>query len=199
MNYLAHLYLSGNSDELMVGNFIGDYVKGAQYLHYAPGVQRGVILHRAIDSFTDTHPTVKEAVAYFRPAYGRWSGIVTDVMFDHFLARNWPAYSPYTLRQFAKHAHAVLLSNFFQLPLRVKGFLPFLIQHKRLESYARPDGIEESLRIMAHRTSLPDESKLAMTILANNLAVLNELFQRFFAELTLHVETNFGVQIEKPL
>lgn len=197
MNYLAHLYLSGDSDEVMLGNFIGDYVKGAQYLHYSAEVQRGILLHRAIDSFTDSHPTVKEAMAYFRPAYGRWSGIVTDVMFDHFLAKDWRDYSPYTLRQFAKHTHAVLLSNFFQLPMRVKGFLPFLIQHKRLESYARLDGIEQSLHIMAHRTSLPDETNQAMDILNSNFAELNELFESFFAELIAHAETNFQVRIDK--
>lgn len=197
MNYLAHLYLSGKSDEVMLGNFIGDYVKGAQYLHYSDEVQRGILLHRAIDSFTDAHPTVKEAMAYFRPAYGRWSGIVNDVMFDHFLALNWQQYSPYTLRQFAKHTHAVLLSNFFQLPMRVKGFLPFLIQHKRLESYARPEGIEQSLHIMAHHTSLPDHTDQAMAILHNNFAELNELFESFFAELIEHTETRFGVRIER--
>jgi len=197
MNYLAHLYLSGESDELMLGNFIGDYVKGQQYLRYAEDVQKGILLHRAIDSFTDAHPVVKEVAAFFRPAYGRYSGIVTDVIFDHFLARYWRDYSPYTLRQFAKHVHAVLLSNFFQLPTRVKGFLPFLIQHKRLESYARLDGIQQSLHIMAHRTSLPDHTNEAMTVLEGNFSELKELFERFFAELVLHAETRFDVHIEK--
>lgn len=189
--------MSGDSDDVMLGNFIGDYVKGQHYLRYPAEVQRGILLHRAIDSFTDSHPAVREAAAFFRPAYGRWAGIVTDVMFDHFLARHWQSYSPCTLRQFAKHVHAVLLSNFFQLPARVKGFLPFLIQHKRLESYARPDGIEQSLRIMAHRTSLPDETSQAMAVLDHRFAELNELFSLFFAELTAHAETNFGVRIEK--
>jgi len=197
MNYLAHLYLSGNSDEVMLGNFIGDYVKGQQYLRYAEEVQKGILLHRSIDSFTDSHPIVKEAAGFFRPVYGRYAGIVTDVVFDHYLARYWRNYSPFTLRQFAKHVHAVLLSNFFQLPTRVKGFLPFLIQHKRLESYARPEGIQQSLHIMAHRTSLPDQTNEAMEILDANFVELKELFERFFDELIQYAEETFQVQILK--
>jgi len=197
MNYLAHLYLSGQSDEVLLGNFIGDYVKGQSYLRYAEDVQKGIILHRAIDAFTDQHFLVREAGNFFRPVYGRYAGIVTDVIFDHFLACYWQEYSPYTLRQFAKHVHAVLLSNFFQLPGRVKGFLPFLIQHKRLESYAHPEGIQQSLHIMAHRTSLPDHTNEAMDILHADFFVLKELFERFFAELVAYVEGTHGVNIQK--
>lgn len=199
MNYLAHLYLSGESDEILLGNFIGDYVKGQQYLHYTDEVQKGILLHRSIDSFTDTHPLVREASDFFRPAYGRYAGIVVDVIFDHFLAKYWRYYSPITLRQFAKHVHAVLLSNFFQLPTRVKGFLPFLIQHKRLESYARLDGIQQSLHIMAHRTSLPDQTNQAMAILEENFPQLKELFERFFEELVQYSEEAYRVQILKTL
>ncbi|WP_163718404.1 acyl carrier protein phosphodiesterase [Mangrovibacterium lignilyticum] len=197
MNYLAHLYLSGEADEILLGNFIGDYVKGQQYRHFSNDVRKGILLHRSIDSFTDTHPVVKEAAAYFRPAYGRYCGIVTDVIFDHFLARYWRQYSPHTLRQFAKHVHAVLLANFFQLPVRVQGFLPFLIQHKRLESYARLDGIQQSLHIMARRTSLPDQTSQAMEVLERNFDELRELFERFFEDLIDHVESSSGIQIER--
>jgi acyl carrier protein phosphodiesterase len=198
MNYLAHLYLSGGSDEILLGNFIGDYVKGQQYLNYSEKVQQGILLHRAIDSYTDSHLLVKEAAAYFRPDYGRYAGIITDVIFDHFLARYWRDYSPYSLRQFAKHVHAVLLANFFQLPSRVKGFLPFLIQHKRLESYARIDGIQQSLHIMAHRTSLPDKTNKAIDVLEENFEVLHELFDRFMAELISYVTTNHSVEVIQP-
>lgn len=196
MNYLAHLYLSGDSDEIMLGNFIGDYVKGKQYQHYSEQVQRGILLHRFIDSYTDTHPLVKEAGSYFRPAYGRYAGIVTDVIFDHFLAKFWADYASCTLRQFAKHVHAVLLSNFFQLPTRVQGFLPFLIQHKRLESYARIEGIEQSLHIMARRTSLPDRTREGIDVLQGYFPELHELFGRFFQDLVREVEEQHQIQIQ---
>ncbi len=199
MNFLAHLYLSGESDELILGNFIGDYVKGQQYLNYREEVQRGILLHRQIDSFTDNHPLVKTAARRFNPGFGRYSGIVTDVVFDHFLAKYWSGYSVYTLRQFSKHVHAVLLSNFIHLPARVKGFLPFFIQHRRLESYAHVEGIRQSLEIMGRRTSLPEYSDYAMQVLDDNFEQMRIEFESFFDELVGFAEQDFGVKIEKPV
>ncbi len=198
MNYLAHLYLSGENELLKVGNFIGDYVKGKQHEKYEPTIQRGILLHRQIDSFTDTHSTIKEAVQFFRPEYRKYSGIIIDIVFDHFLASGWNNYSELSLRNFSKHSYAVLLSNFSVLPKRVKLFLPFLIQHKRLESYASFKGLRESLEIMSRRTSLPDKTDFAMQVLQDNYSDLEELFKSFFPELLLFVEENFEVEIKKP-
>lgn len=198
MNYLAHLYLSGDSDEIKLGNFIGDFVKGNKYLDYPGQVAYGIQLHRSIDSFTDNHTDVKACINLLRPGYGRYSGIIADVFFDHFLAANWNEYSVYTLRQFSKHAHAVFLSNFLLLPMRVKQFLPFLIQHKRFESYAQRENLFQVLEIMSRRTSLPSNSEWAMTILYQEYHQFEALFRSFFAELIDYVETDFGVRISKP-
>jgi acyl carrier protein phosphodiesterase len=198
MNYLAHIYLSGDSDEVILGNFIGDYVKGNKYLNYPEQVSYGIRLHRSIDLFTDQHALVKECINMLKPGYGRYAGIVTDVFFDHFLAANWNFYSEYTLRQFAKHAHAVFLSNFMLLPFRVKQFLPFLIQHKRLESYAHRDSMFQVLEIMSRRTSLPANSEWAMQILHQEYNQFEALFGSFFAELIEYVETDFDVKIARP-
>jgi len=198
MNYLAHLYLSGESDEIKLGNFIGDHVKGNKYQQFPAQVSYGIQMHRSIDSFTDHHADVKECINLLKPGYGRYAGIVTDVFFDHFLASNWNEYSVYTLRQFSKHAHAVFLSNFMLLPFRVKQFVPFLIQHKRLESYAHRENLPHVLDIMSSRTSLPDNSQWALQILHKEYDQFEGLFRSFFADLINFVETNFKVQIEKP-
>ena len=198
MNYLAHIYLSGDSDEIILGNFIADYVKGNKYLNYPEQVAYGIRLHRSIDLFTDQHALVKECINLLRPGYGRYAGIVTDVFFDHFLAANWNRYSECTLRQFSKHAHAVFLSNFLLLPFRVKQFLPFLIQHKRLESYAQRDSMFQVLEIMSRRTSLPANSEWAMQILNQEYEQFEALFRSFFEELIDYVETDFGISISKP-
>lgn len=198
MNYLAHIYLSGNADEIILGNFIGDFVKGNKYLQYPEQVAFGIQLHRSIDSFTDNHAHVKTCIQLLKPGYGRYSGIVTDVFFDHFLAANWNEYSVFTLRQFARHAHAVFLSNFLLLPFRVKQFLPFLIQHKRLESYAQRESLFHVLEIMSRRTSLPANSEWAMQILHQEYDQFEALFRSFFAELITYVETDFGIKIDRP-
>ena len=198
MNFLAHIYLSGDSDEIKLGNFIGDYVKGKKYLDYPDQVSFGIQLHRRIDYFTDNHSEVKCCMELLKPVYGRYSGIVTDVFFDHFLASNWSLYSDSTLRDFAKHAHTVFLSNFLLLPFRVKQFLPFLIQHKRLESYADAENLFQVLEIMSRRTSLPSQSEYAMNVLYAEYELFGSLFRSFFLDLIAYVETDFGIAISKP-
>jgi acyl carrier protein phosphodiesterase len=198
MNYLSHIYLSGESEEIMVGNFIGDFVKGQQFLKYPPNVAKGILLHRQIDSFTDAHSIVNECIVKLRPGFGKHSGIVVDIFLDHFLAANWHHYSFEKLPSFTKRFHAVLLSNFFQLPSQVKMFLPFLIQNKRLQSYASFQGIEKTLRIMVQRTSLPSETEFAIKILEDEYPFFNQAFNKFFPEIISFVETKGDYKIERP-
>lgn len=198
MNYLAHIYLSGDSEEIKLGNFIGDFVKGNRHMQFPEEVARGIILHRNIDTFTDQHVMVKECIKLLRPGYGKYAGIITDVFFDHFLASNWSDYSVYLLRNFAKNAHAIFLSNFFLLPFPVKQFLPFLIQHKRLESYSKRENLFQVLEIMSRRTSLPANSEWAMQILNQEYEQFEALFRSFFPELIEYVETEFGIKITRP-
>ncbi|MDX8340979.1 ACP phosphodiesterase [Draconibacterium sp. IB214405] len=198
MNYLAHIYLSGESEKQLVGNFIGDYIKGNKYLQYDEEIAKGILLHRQIDSFTDAHSLHKEAKLYFRSDFGLYSGIVVDLIYDHFLAKNWDSYSTVRLPAFAKRVHAILLSNFTVLPRRVQGFLPFLIQNKRLLSYASIDGIIQSLKIMGNYSSLPQKSEVARSILIENYAEIEANFTAFFADLSDFVIEDQKVPIRKP-
>ena len=125
MNYLAHIYLSGDSKEIKVGNFIGDFVKGNQHQHFPEKVAYGIILHRRIDSFTDQHSAVRECIQLLRPGYGKYAGIVADIFFDHFLASNWKDYSMDSLHHFTKNAHAIFLSNFGFCHSRSNSFFLF--------------------------------------------------------------------------
>lgn len=198
MNFLAHIYLSGKNEKLMIGNFIGDYVKGKKYEAYHKTIKDGILLHRQIDFFTDSHSNFREAKKLLVPVYGLYSGIIIDLFYDHFLAKNWNTYSNVTLRQFSKWTHAVLLSNFFHLPKRVQGFLPFLIQNRRLESYATTTGIQKSLEIMSRYTSLPEHSKKAMEIMDANQQFFEDNFAGFIKEMVDFVENTYGIEIKKP-
>src|SRR5690554_279161 len=102
MNFLAHLYLSGNDEKLLTGNFIGDYVKGKNFLKYPGRIREGIILHRRIDTFTDNHDQFREVKKLFRSEFGLYSGVITDLVFDHMLASRWASYSEETLKQFAR-------------------------------------------------------------------------------------------------
>lgn len=195
MNYLAHLYLSGKSEKLMVGNFIGDYVKGKKYMDFPEEIANGILLHRHIDSFTDKHHLHKAAKIPFKQDFGHYAGIIVDFVYDHFLAKNWTDYSDTTLRWFAKNTHSVLLSNFNHLPVRVQGFLPFLIQHRRLESYASIEGIVQAIKIMGKYSSLPSKSDAAMDSLMNNYNSLENNFNAFMAELIQYVSQEFDIEL----
>jgi acyl carrier protein phosphodiesterase len=198
MNFLAHLYLSGESEDIMTGNFIGDYVKGTRYGQYQGDIRRGILLHRAIDDFTDRNLHFRESRKLFTEDYRRYSGIVADVVFDHFLAKHWTVYSKVRLRDFTRRAHAVLLSRFLKLPFRVQQFLPFMIQHRRLESYATPQGMEKALRIMSGYTSLPPFSHKVLEVVNNHHDLLLELFIRFMDEIICYVEENHQILLNRP-
>ncbi len=88
MNVLAHIYLSGDSEKIILGNYIGDYVKGRDYLKYPELIRKGIIIHRHIDAFTDSHPVVHRSKIFFTRKYHKYSGVVTDIIYDHYLTRN---------------------------------------------------------------------------------------------------------------
>ena len=199
MNFLAHLYLSGENEKLLVGNFIGDYVKGRKYNDYHDEIKKGILLHRQIDTFTDSHLKFREAKRFFVAEFGLYSGIIIDLVYDHLLAKNWNKYSSQTLREYTKWVHAILLSNYFHLPKRVQGFLPILIQNRRLESYATVEGIQKAMEIMGRYTTLPKKSEIAMEIMKLNLPFLESNFSSFMDDMVGFVESNFRVKINSDL
>ena len=198
MNFLAHLYLSGNDDKLLTGNFIGDYVKGKNFLKYPGRIREGIILHRRIDTFTDSHALFREVKRVFRKEFGLHSGVVTDLVFDHLLARQWSHYNRNSLKQFARKVHAVLIAHFFYLPPRVQGFLPVLIKNRRLESYAHAEGIRQSLEIMSRYTSLPEKAGTAIDIMQEHSGYIENRFSLFMEELIAYTENETGLVIKNP-
>jgi len=167
----------------MVGNFIGDHVKGRQYVRYSSDVQKGILLHRHIDSFTDAHPVFRESAQFFREGYRRYAKVVGDIIYDHLLAAHWNSYSDESLVHFVNNAHLVLMRNYFLLPSRVKQFLPFLIKSRRLENYQNFEGVERTLRIMSANSSLPDHTDYALTQLENHYEELSAQFHRFMTDI----------------
>ncbi len=198
MNFLAHLYLSGKDEKLLTGNFIGDYVKGKNFLNYPGKIREGILLHRRIDFFTDNHPNFRKVKVLFREEFGLYSGVVTDLVFDHLLASRWEIFCCLSLPQYAHWVHNILLSNFLYLPLRVQGFLPALIINRRLESYARIEGIYQSLDIMSRYTSLPKKADKAIEILQSDFHFIESQFLIFINELILFAEQEMGIRIQNP-
>ncbi len=197
MNFLAHLHLSGNNDDVKIGNFIGDAVKGKSYQKFTPDIQKGILLHRKIDYFTDQHAITKDLSRLFNKKYSKYSGIVVDIMYDYFLANNWANYSNLQLEQFISDSYTLLMINFRVLPIRIKKFLPFLIGKNRLLSYRNIGGIESVLTVMAKYTTLPNAPKFAIEVLQNNQQYFQENFILFYDEIyqfaKMELEKNYIV------
>jgi acyl carrier protein phosphodiesterase len=116
MNFLAHAYLSFGQEEILVGNFIADFVRGKELENYPKKVQLGIRLHRAIDTYTDSHPLVKQVQSFLIPRFGHYSRVISDIFFDYFLAKNWKNYSDTPLEQFSLDTYRTLSSYPHKLP-----------------------------------------------------------------------------------
>lgn len=188
MNFLAHLYLSGNDEQVMVGNFIADWVRGKKFDAYTPRIVKGILMHREIDSFTDHHPLVKQSKAFFYESHQRYSGIVTDIVYDHFLSSHWKKYSVMNRLDFISSVHSILYRYRFFFPGHSKIILPSLVHNGWLHHYISFYGLEQVLQRMSLRTSLPEMTGSAIDILRQNYSTIEGHFESFFDELRLHIE-----------
>ncbi len=183
MNFLAHIYLSGSDSQIQVGNFIGDWVKGRAYEKYPEKIKKGIILHRSIDSFTDTHSVYRRSRAITAQVYGKYAGVVTDIFYDHFMAVLWHQFSDMNLNDFSQNFYTVLYQHNELLPPQVQKFLPFFKASNRLLSYQTENGIKIAVEIMSQRTSLPDFTEKAMILLRENYDDYKNDFRLFFPEI----------------
>jgi acyl carrier protein phosphodiesterase len=183
MNYLAHIYLSGDNSAYKIGGFIADFVKGKQLLDYPPDVQSGIRLHRQVDTFTDTHPCVLQMKELLRPTFGRYSGIFLDVFYDYLLAKNFDAFSATPLTKFARTFYLDMVTHYSSLPAAVKGFAWHFMLTNRLCKYAELSGVQRALEIMSTYSSLPPLSREAVEFLKQHNGVLEKNFGKFFPNL----------------
>jgi acyl carrier protein phosphodiesterase len=204
MNILAHGYLSTVpdspiTDDLLVGNFLGDFIKGdpAHPRHeLTPGVITGIHLHRAIDTFTDTHPDVALVRDRLHPRCHKYAGVAVDVFFDHFLARHFTELTGQTLALFTDYYYKTLCQyidnqpTLFSEPAR--RMLTAMNQYRAagkdwITSYAVVEGINQSLRGIARRTSFPSGLETAVVDLETYYDEFDAAFRRFWPELVGHV------------
>ena len=183
MNLLAHAHLSGNNNDILLGNFIADAVKGNKKLNYKTKIQQGFALHHKIDEFTDDHPIVKQSIERVKPHFSRFSGVVMDIYYDHYLARNWHDYDQRDLPVFAAHVYGILKRNVFILPFRTKRLLPFLISQNWLIAYADFTGLQHVFNGMDRKTGRISGMDHAVDVLKQNYDELYDDFRLFYPEL----------------
>ena len=183
MNYLAHLYLSGNDDFIKIGNFMADSIKGNKYNLFPVKLQKGILLHRKIDWFTDNNDIVKQSKKRLNKRYGHFKGIIIDILFDHYLAKNWNDYSNIPLQKFTHSFYLSLQDNYGLLPERIQFMMPYMIEADWLTNYANLTGIESVLIGMNKRTKELGQMDLAIEDLKNNYHEFEGDFTLFFKDL----------------
>ena len=183
MNFLAHIYLSGNNDFIKIGNFMADGIRGTDYLNFPDDIKKGILLHRQIDTFTDSHLVYRKSKHRLHEKYGHYSGVIMDILYDHFLAKNWKKYSEEKLEDFASNFYKSLFNNEEILTEKTKNMLPYMYDRNWLVSYATIAGIEMILFQMDYRTKHRANMQEAVVELKQFYADFEEEFTIFFNEL----------------
>ena len=189
MNFLAHIYLSGDNDLIKIGNFMADGIRGKHFESYPLEIQKGIILHRAIDTFTDAHPIFRQSTKKLHEKYHHYAGVIVDVFYDHFLAKNWNKYSDEKLDHFVARFYQSLHDNHINLSERTKGMMPYMIEHNWLVSYQTVEGINRILTQMDQRTKNESKMRFASHELSEFYLEFEKEFTDFFEELILFSNT----------
>lgn len=187
MNYLAHLFLAEPAAESLIGSLAGDFVKGSIAGRFTPGVRQGIVEHRKIDEFTDTHPAVAAFQRVIAAEQGHYSRVISDVFFDYFLSCDWDEYSQETRDDFLRRVFATLDPVVDQMP----GDLRFVYPRMRgwLASYIEPDGIRAALRNLSLRFSRAPRLDKATHLLTDERDTLRAHFRAFFPDAIDYVKT----------
>ena len=186
MNFLAHLYLSKHNEELMIGNFIADAVKGKNFEGYTPGVIQGIKMHREIDAFTDKHHITKISAARLMPRYKKYAVVIVDIFYDHFLSANWSNYHDEGLDYFANNVYALMHQNIDCLPPKSQYLLPYMTKNNWLLNYSKIEGIQRTLTGMASRTSFVSNMQFATEELELHYQDFDQEFKLFFEDARKH-------------
>jgi acyl carrier protein phosphodiesterase len=183
MNYLAHVFLSGTNDQIKIGNFIADFIYGNRYKGFNPEIQKGILLHRYIDTYTDAHPMFRQSKKRLFVQFRHYSGVIVDMFYDHFLAKNFSTYSSIDLELFVSDFYSLLEENQEILPKKVKEILPVMSKYNWLVNYREIEHLRDILSQMNHKTKHDTELHKSIDILNNSYNLFEDDFLIFFEDM----------------
>ncbi len=186
LNFLAHIYLSGSNKNIALGNLIGDMVKGQSYKNYPLDIKNGILLHRAIDDFTDKHPEFLHTKNMLKPYFNRYSGVVTDIYFDYFLAKNWSEYCEQDLQKYVNEMYVLLINKYAMLPKRAQQVVPMMIIRNWLGSYGNLERLHYIFLGMHRRTQQNGAMDKAVEVLQLHQENIEPSFQLFFRDVKIY-------------
>lgn len=188
MNYLAHLYLAEDSPKSLLGNLLGDFIKGRSIDAYCDEIKKGIQLHQRVDRYTDLHPVFHESKRLISPVNRRYAGIIIDIFYDHFLAKNWLSYSSIPLEEFTRNVYKILHTYEAILPDSLKRVLPNITRRNLLMSYAELQGMKVVLERISVRLKRENHLVSALDDLTANYERFESDFSLFFPDLIDYVQ-----------
>lgn len=183
MNYLAHSFLSFDNPELKIGNFIADSIQGNKFEGLTEGIIKGIHLHRKIDSFTDSHPIYLTSKHRFSKDFDKYSGVLMDMFYDHYLAKNFNLYSTISLQKYSIDFYKLLEENNHYLPESAKRFYGYMTDNNALYNYSSIKGMETILTHLSHRIRHRYQLNEAIPLLLKHNVEIEEEFFVFFDDL----------------
>jgi len=192
MNFLAHLFLSCQDENLLIGNFIADSIRNKEVASYSSEIQKGIFLHRRIDSYTDQHPEVKKGTRRLHPNHGKYAPVVVDILYDYILSHNWEKYTEEPLARFSKRMYWILEQRIEELPTKLQKRVPSMIQHDWLMNYGTEKGLRYVFSRMKERARFPTNFDVAVDDMLENYELFEEEFNTFFPEVIGEVNVFCG-------
>ena len=183
MNFLAHAFLSFNDAGILAGNMISDFVKGKKKFDLPQEIQKGIILHRKIDMYTDDHLVNKELKLIFKSSYGLYSSPIMDVLFDHFLATDPTYFDEESLLQFTLATYLKLDEKQDQFPEKFARMYPYMKTQNWLYHYRSMEGVWNSLGGLSRRAKYLHETQTAFNLFEQNYETLRAGYNKFFPDL----------------
>jgi acyl carrier protein phosphodiesterase len=183
MNFLAHAFLARDDIDSMVGSLMGDFVKGPLDSQYAPPIMRGLVLHRRVDTYTDSHALVVRSRSRISPERRRYAGILIDLFYDHYLAVHWSDYADMPLDEFTASVYASLLERADLLPDRLQQIAPHMARTDWLGSYRSIEAVGEALNRIGTRFKRGNPLLGSIEELHSSYAALEEDFREFLPQV----------------
>lgn len=190
MNYLAHAFLSFGDADILIGNMIADHVKGKNALtQYPTTIQNGIMLHRGIDGFTDTHPAIDRAKIHFKEVYGLYAGAIVDVILDYFLANDALHFaSEEAVFTFSQETYKQLETNSQWMPPKFAQYFPYMKEQNWLYNYRTLAGIKKSLQGLQKRGKYIPPIDDAYNTLVGHYYYLNQCYLEFMNDAIAYVK-----------
>ncbi len=190
MNFLAHLYLSTPKQDFLLGNFVADAIKGKKQEMLSGAYADGIAFHHFIDDFTDQHEVNSQMRQHLRGHFHKFSGVVLDIYYDHFLAKKWDLYSEVPLWDYSREVYLLCLKRLEKLPEKTQYILPYMVSGNWLYNYANFHGMQRVFRGMSRRTRFKSGMENAVEVLKMQYSGIEEAFETFFPKLEAAARQN---------